>query len=41
MVDGRRPPVFVVLMRAKRGIPAWVLEAEAAASGFSAPAEWN
>jgi hypothetical protein len=25
VVDGRKPPVFVVLMRAKRRIPAWVL----------------
>lgn len=32
VVDGRKPPVFVILMRAKRGIPAWVLEAQAAAS---------
>jgi len=32
VVDGRKPPVFVVLMRAKRGIPTWVLEAQASAS---------
>lgn len=33
MVNGRKSPMFVVLMRAERGIPAWVLEAQAAASG--------
>jgi hypothetical protein len=32
VVDGRKPPVFVVLMRAKGGIPIWVLEAQASAS---------
>ncbi|KAH8762912.1 hypothetical protein F5882DRAFT_415343 [Hyaloscypha sp. PMI_1271] len=32
VVDGRKPPVFVVLMRANRGIPTWVLEAQASAS---------
>lgn len=32
VVDGRKLPVFVILMRAERGIPAWVLEAQAAAS---------
>ncbi|KFY80068.1 hypothetical protein V499_01043 [Pseudogymnoascus sp. VKM F-103] len=32
VVDGRKPPVFVVLVRAERGILAWVLQAQAAAS---------
>ncbi|KFZ05974.1 hypothetical protein V501_07858 [Pseudogymnoascus sp. VKM F-4519 (FW-2642)] len=32
VLDGRKPPVFVILMRAERGIPAWVLEAQVAAS---------
>lgn len=32
VVDGRKPPVSVILMRAERGIPAWVLQAQAAAS---------
>lgn len=32
-VDGRKPPMFVVLTRAARGITAWVLEAQAPASG--------
>ncbi|OBT62289.1 hypothetical protein VE03_08597 [Pseudogymnoascus sp. 23342-1-I1] len=31
-VDGRKPPVFVILMRAEKGIPAWVLKAQAEAS---------
>lgn len=31
-VDGRKPPVFVTLMRVERGIPTWILEAQAAAS---------
>lgn len=30
--DGKKTPVFVMLMRAERGVPVWVLEAQAAAS---------
>lgn len=35
VVDGRKLPVFVILMRAERGIPDWVLEAQAVASQYT------